>query len=130
MLIVCICKTWHFCKIFSKNGGKIKFSGGSPAGAGRCGGLRPKDLSLIGKSRLMKKDFKKLIFRGMEESLGPELINLLIEAYVSCVLEEFDELWLRTLHRLAALHAMEVEDGDSEEEEEFQEFLKLRMLLV
>ena len=52
-----ICKTWHFCKIFSKNGGKIKFSGGSPAGAGRCGGLRPKDLSLIGKSRLMKKRF-------------------------------------------------------------------------
>ena len=66
----------------------------------------------------------------MEESLGPELINLLIEAYVSCVLEEFDKLWLRTLHRLAALHAMEVEDSDSEEEEEFQEFLELRMLLV
>lgn len=51
----------------------------------------------------------------MEESLGPELKNLLIEAYVSCVLEEFDELWLRTLYRLAALHAMEVEDSDSEE---------------
>ena len=66
----------------------------------------------------------------MEESLGPELKNLLIEAYVSCVLEEFDELWLRTLYRLAALHAMEVEDSDSEEEEEFQEFLELRMLLV
>ena len=49
----------------------------------------------------------------MEESLGPELRDQLIETYVTCVLEEFDDQWFRALHRLSVLHAMEVEDSSA-----------------
>ena len=67
----------------------------------------------------------------MEESLGPALRDQLIETYVTCMVEEFDELWYRALQRLSVMHAMEVEDSsDSEEEEDFQEYMELRLLLV
>jgi len=63
--------------------------------------------------------------------LGPALRDQLIETYVTCMVEEFDELWYRALQRLSVMHAMEVEDSsDSEEEEDFQEYMELRLLLV
>ena len=66
----------------------------------------------------------------MEESLGPELRDLLIDTYISSICDECDDLYYETLHELMMLQCEEVEDSDDEEEEIEQEILLLKYLLL
>ena len=65
----------------------------------------------------------------MEESLGPEWQDLLIETYMKCTIDEFDELWHDAVKELLNILMEETEDSDSEKEEELQDALLLRTLL-
>ena len=68
----------------------------------------------------------------MEESLGPEWRDLLIETYMNCAIEESDEMWQALLHELAmiAMEDLEVSDSDSEDEEDMEDALHHRFLLL
>ena len=66
----------------------------------------------------------------MEESLGPELRDLLIDTYISSICDECDDLYYETLHELMMLQCEEFEDSDDEEEEIEQEILLLKYLLL
>ena len=47
----------------------------------------------------------------MEESLGPELRDLLIDTYISSICDDCDDLYYETLHELMMLQCEEVEGG-------------------
>ena len=66
----------------------------------------------------------------MEESLGPEWRDLLIETYMTCTIDEFDDLWHDAVKELTLMSMEESEDSDSDEEEELQDALLLRTLLL
>ena len=66
----------------------------------------------------------------MEESLGPEWRDLLIETYMTCSIDEFDDLWHDAVKELTLMSMEECEDSDSDEEEELQDALLLRTLLL
>ena len=66
----------------------------------------------------------------MEESLGPEWRDLLIETYMTCTIDEFDDLWHDAVKELTLMSMEECEDSDSDEEEELQDALLLRTLLL
>jgi len=65
----------------------------------------------------------------MKESLGPEWRDLLIKTYMTCTIDEFDDLWHDAVKELTLMSMMESEDSDSDEEEELQDALLLRTLL-
>ena len=66
----------------------------------------------------------------MEESLGPEWPDLLVETYMTCTIDELDDLWHDTVKELTLMSMEESEDSDSDEEEELQDALLLRTLLL
>ena len=66
----------------------------------------------------------------MEESLGPEFRDLLVDSYISSICDDCDELYYETLNELIMLQHEEVEDSDDEEEEIQQEILLLKYLLL
>ena len=66
----------------------------------------------------------------MEESLGPEWRDLLIETYMTCSIDKFDDLWHDAVKKLTLMSMEECEDSDSDEEEELQDALLLRTLLL
>ena len=66
----------------------------------------------------------------MEESLGPEWQDLLMETYMTCTIDEFDELWHDAVKELLNISMEETEDSDSEKEKELQDALLLRTLLL
>ena len=66
----------------------------------------------------------------MEESLGPEWQDLLMETYMTCTIDEFDELWHDAVKELLNFSMEETDGSDSDEEEELQGALLLRTLLL
>ena len=71
----------------------------------------------------------------MEETLGPEWRDLLIELYMDCAIEESDDMWQALLHELAMIaiedHDSDSdEDEDSEDEDDLEEVLQHRFLLL
>ena len=53
-----------------------------------------------------------------------------IETYMTCTKDEFDDLWHDAVKELTLMSMVESEDSDSDEEEELQDALLLRTLLL
>ena len=73
----------------------------------------------------------------MEETLGPEWRDLLIELYMDSAIEESDDMWQALLHELAMIAIEDHddsddsdEDEDSEDEDDLEEVLHHRFLLL